>query len=79
MKRDEIGGGEKVIKFNLFDTDSPRCFRCQERIIGDNLHLQPLRPVGHNRPDIAAADKAKRLAGDLGPHEAGFFPFASLR
>ena len=40
--------------------------------------FRPMRAVGDDRADIAAADDAERLAGDLDAHEAVLFPFAGL-
>ena len=57
MERDEVSGGQKIVKLDLFHADAARRFRRQERIIRNHLHLQPLRPVGYNRSDIAAADQ----------------------
>ena len=37
-----------------------------------------MRAVGDDRADIAAADHAERLAGDLDAHEAVLLPFAGL-
>ncbi len=42
------------------------------------MHMQADRALGDDRPDIAAADDAEHLAGDLDPHEAVLFPFAGL-
>ena len=40
---------------------------------------RPMPRVGDDRADIAAADDAEHLAGDLDAHEAVLFPFAGLR
>ena len=79
MQADEIGRRQQLVKLDLLDPDPARMFRRQERVIGDDLHLQPLRAVGDDGADIAAADDAQNLAGDLGAHEARFLPFAGLR
>ena len=79
VKCDHIRDGKKIIKLDFLDTDLAGMFRCQKRIKPDHLHLQPLGAVGHDRPNISAADNTKRLAGDLGPHKARLFPFAGLR
>ena len=42
------------------------------------MHMQADRALGDDRADIAAADDAQHLAGDLDPHEAVLFPFAGL-
>ena len=58
---------------------STRALGRQERIVGDHLHAQPEGAVGDDRADIAAADDAERLAGDLDAHEAVLLPLAGLR
>ena len=50
----------------------------QEGIVGDHLHPQAERAVGDDRADIAAADQAERLAGQLDAHEAVLLPLAGL-
>jgi hypothetical protein len=52
--------------------------RRQEGIVGDHLHPQADGAIGDNRTNIAAADHAERLAGDLDAHEAVLLPFAGL-
>ena len=42
------------------------------------MHLEPDPALGDDRADIAAADDAERLAGDLDPHEAVLLPFAGM-
>ena len=60
---------------------TPRCLRPlrrQEGIEGDDPHLQADGALGDDRADIAAADDAERLAGDLDAHEAVLLPLAGL-
>src|SRR3546814_636189 len=47
-------------------------------VIGDDVHLEALRAVRHDGADVAAADDAQRLAGELHAHEARLLPFAGL-
>ena len=64
---------------STFSTPSAtRALRRQERIVGDHLHLEAERAVGDDRADIAAADDAERLAGELDAHEARLLPLAGL-
>jgi len=58
MQRDEIRALEQILELDFFDADIDGAFRRQERIVGDHLHAQAERPVGHDRADIAAADDA---------------------
>ena len=70
MQRDEIGAPEQLGEIDLLHAELCRALGRQERIIGDHLHLQSDRAIGHDRADIAATDDAKRLASDLDAHEA---------
>ena len=78
MQRDEIGALEQIVKLDLLDAEIHRALRRQERIIGDHPHAQAQRAVGDDRADIAGADDAERLAGDLDAHEAVLLPLAGL-
>ena len=78
VEGDEIGAGEQVVELDLLDSEVQRPLGGQERIVGDHLHPQAERPVGDDRADIAGADQAERLAGQLDPHEAVLLPFAGL-
>ena len=79
VQRDEIGAAQQLVERDALDAEFDGAFRRQERVVGDDAHLQPLRAVGDDRADIAAADDAERLAGQLDPHEARFLPLAGLR
>ena len=64
---------------STFSTPSvDRAFGREEGIVGHHLHLEADGAVGDDRADIAAADDAERLAGELDAHEARLFPFARL-
>ena len=78
VQRDEIRPGQQIIEHHLFNAEVLRALRRQERIIGDDLHLQTQRAVGDDRADIARADQPQRLAGEFDPHEAVLLPLASL-
>ena len=80
VKRDEIGTAQQFVKvFNLAHTNRLGALFGKERIISNHLHLQPDRPAGHHRADIARADQPQRFTADLGAHEFGFLPLAGLR
>ena len=55
----------KIVELDLFDAKVQRALRRQERIESDYSHAQPNGAVGDDRSDIAAADEAEHLAGDL--------------
>ena len=78
MQRDEIGAPEQLGEIDLFHAELRRALGRQERIIGDHLHLQSDRAIGHDRADIAATDDAERLACDLDAHEAVLLPLPCL-
>ncbi len=78
MQGDEIGLGQQRIEIGLFDAQFDRTFGGEEGIVGDDLHLQPQRAIGNDRADIARADQAECLAGQLDAHEAVLFPLSGL-
>ena len=63
MERDKIGAREQFVERHLLDPQLDRAFGRQERIIGDDAHLQPLRAIGDDRADIARADQPEGLPG----------------
>ena len=74
MQRDEIGARQQFVQFDLLHTELLGPFLRQERIVGDTLIFRPMRAVGDDRADIAAADDAQGLAGQLDAHELAIFP-----
>ncbi len=78
MQRDEIGAPDQLVELDLLDAERERALRRQERIVGDHLHVQTDGTIGDDRADIAAADDAQRLVGDLDAHEAVLLPLAGL-
>jgi hypothetical protein len=79
MERNEVSPREQFVEIDFFDAEILCAFQRQERIVGNHLHMQANGSIGNDRPDIAAADEAQNLAGELHAHEAVFFPFAGLR
>ena len=67
-----------VVQVDLLDAHLDRALGGQERIVGDHLHPQAERAAGDDRADVAGADQAERLAGDLDAHEAVLLPLAGL-
>ena len=78
MQRDEIGAADQIVELDLLDAEVLGALGREKWIVGDHLHAQPVRAVDHDRADIAAADHAQRLAGDLHAHETVLLPFAGL-
>src|ERR1700730_16615061 len=74
----EIGAGEKSFEADFLDSEIEGAFGREERIVGDDPHVQANRARGDDRPDSAAADDAEHLAGDLDTHKTVLFPFAGL-
>ena len=78
VQRDEVGAGEKLVELDLLDAELRRAVLRQERVVGDDMHLQADAARRDDRADIAAADDAERLAGDLDAHEAVLLPLAGM-
>ena len=79
VQRDEIGAAEELVELDLLDAELA-CARSSDRNGSKAITfiLRPMRAVGDDRADIAAADDAERLAGDLDAHEAVLLPLAGL-
>ena len=80
MQCQEIGvGEERVLVDERHAGDRRRVLR-EERIEGEDPHLQAERPVGHDPPDLAEADDSEGLPTDLGSQEsrAVVFPRANV-
>jgi hypothetical protein len=70
--------GQQLVELDLGHARSPRpAPRRQERVIGEHLHPGP-RAGRDDAADIARADDAERLAGDLDAHEFRLLPLAGL-
>ena len=54
---DDVGTGQQIAQFDLFDTQRHRARRGQERVVGDHTHAQPHSALGDDRSDITAADQ----------------------
>ena len=78
VEGDEVGARQQLVQRDLLDAELHRAFGGQERIVGDDLHPEAQRAVGDDRADIARADQAQRLGGELHPHEAVLLPLAGL-
>ena len=75
VQRDEIGALQKLVELDLLDAELDCALRREIRIIGDDAHPQADGALGDDGADIAAADDAEHLAGDLDAHEAVLLPF----
>ena len=78
MQGDEIGARQEIVEFELFDAELLGALGAQERIEGDDPHLQSERARGDDRADVPATNDAERLAGQFDAHEAVLFPLARL-
>ncbi len=63
VQGDEVGAGKQLFETHLLDAEIYGTLGRQEWVVSDYFHPQPQRPLGYDRPDIAAADEAERLAG----------------
>ena len=79
VQGDEVGAAQQVFQLDLLDAQLDCALCRQERVEGHDFHSQAQRAARDNRADVARADQAKRLAGDLDAHEAILFPLAGLR
>ena len=79
MQRDEISALQQVIELDLLDAEIAGALRAQVGVEGDDAHLEANRALGDDGADVAAADDAEHLGGDLDAHEAVLFPLAGLR
>ena len=70
---------KSVIELDLLDAKLGGALLRQKRIEGDDAHLQAERAARHHRSDVAAADDAEHLSGDLDAHEARLLPLPRLR
>jgi len=78
VQRDDVGTAEKLVQFHLLDAELRGALLREERIVAQHMHLQADGARRDDRADIAAADDAERLAGDLDPHEAVLLPLAGM-
>ena len=59
VQGDEIGAGQQLVQLDLLDAEVDGPLLRQIGIEGDHPHLQPMRAVGDDRADIAAADRCR--------------------
>ena len=78
VQRDDVGAAQQLVELHLLDAELERALRREERIVGDDLHAQADGAVGDDGADIAAADDAEHLGGELDAHEAVLLPLAGL-
>ena len=78
VQRDKIGLRQQFVECDLGDAHVFGAFGGEERVIGDDLHLEAQGAVGDDAADVAGTDEAERLGGQLDPHEAVLLPFAGL-
>jgi hypothetical protein len=79
VQRNKIGPPQQRIEFDLLNPDLDCALRRQKRVVGDNPHLQPQRPVSDDGTDVAAANDAKRLAAHFDTEKSILLPLARLR
>ncbi len=78
VDRDDIGLREDFVEADQGDPHLLRRLRGDERVVGDDLHLQSLGPVGDDAADPADADDPEGLVEELVPGEFALFPLAGL-
>ena len=77
MDGDEVGLLEQLAQRDQRDVEKLCALNRDDRVVSDDVHLQPVRPLGYLRADVAQADDAQRLAPNLNADEPGACPFAA--
>ncbi len=75
---DEIGACQQLLELDRFGAGLADHLLGQVGIVNDDPHLQPQRPLHHQAADLAGADHAKGLAGDLNAEKTVLFPASGL-
>src|SRR2546423_1885111 len=78
MKGDEVGSLEKVVEADQRDVEQLGSLHRNDRVEGDDIHLQTVRTLRDLGADIAESNHAERLAADLGADELRSIPLAPL-
>jgi hypothetical protein len=78
VQRDEVGAASSSSSSTLVTPSSSARSFDRNGSIGEHMHLQARWRLRDDRADIAAADHAERLAGDLDAHELRLLPLAGL-
>ena len=55
MDGDVVGAGQELIELHQLHPDFFRGIPSDVGIVGDDLHLEPQGPIGHDDPDPAQA------------------------
>jgi hypothetical protein len=78
VQRDEVGAREQLVELDLLDAEIEARSGDRNGSKAITFILRPMRAVGDDRADIAAADDAQRLGVELDAHEAVLLPLAGL-
>ena len=73
----EVGAGQQLVELDQLDAELGGAIATHHRIHANDLHLETLRAVGNDASDVAQADDAERLIGDLAALELALLPLAS--
>ena len=79
MQRDDVGFFEDVLKRAHRRADGFRAFRRNQRIVGQNLHIETACALRDQLADVAETDDTDRLARQFAAHELLLFPTAGAR
>jgi len=77
VDRDEVGALEELVELHQLDSELGSAVAAHHWVHSDDLHLETLCAVRHDPADVAEADDAKRLIGDLPALELCLLPIAS--
>ena len=76
VNADEIGGAQQLVELHQLGTRRARTRLCRERVVRDDLHLEPGRAARDFRSDAADPDEAQGLAAQLAANEFRTGPLA---
>ena len=78
MHGHEVGSLEQVAQAHELDIEQLGSLDRDDRVVGDDFHLESVSALGHLRADIAEPDHAQGLAADLGADELRASPLPAL-
>jgi hypothetical protein len=78
VQGEEVGLRHHVVELGVLDAGGRAGPGRDQRIVGQHLHAQADRALGHLAADVAEAQHAQGLAGDLDAGELLLLPLALL-
>src|ERR1700694_1895790 len=78
MYGDKVRALEQLVQAHELDVEQLRPLDRDDRVVGDDLHLEPMRALGDLGADVAKPDHPEGLAADLGADELRASPLSAL-